>query len=110
LCELSAECFGLDEVRERPQAVDLDHRQQLSVVLLKLGIAGDVHLLKLEGVLGADGLEHAPRRLAEVAPGGVVEDDSGYGYGYRPRVIVASETRWTASPYAAIRIVVDFAS
>jgi hypothetical protein len=31
-----------------------------------------------------------------VALGSVVEDDSGYGYS--PRVIVASATRWTARP------------
>jgi hypothetical protein len=28
-----------------------------------------------------------------VAPRSLVEDDAGYGYGYRPRVIVASATR-----------------
>jgi hypothetical protein len=96
LCKPAPERIGLDEVRERLRAVDLHDRKQGPVPALELGVAGDVHLLQLEGLLGAHGLEHPARGRAEVALRRVVEDDAGYGY--RPRVIVASATRWTARP------------
>jgi hypothetical protein len=96
LCELSSKRIGLNEVRERELAVDLDHGQKLAVTLLEPGVAGDVDLLELERLLGPHGLEHAPRRRTQVAIRSVVEDDAGYGY--KPRVRVASETRCTARP------------
>jgi hypothetical protein len=96
LCELSAQGLRRDEVRERALAVDLHHRQPLPIAGLELGIARDVDLPELEWLLGPDRLEHAARRVAQVALRSVIENDSDYGY--RPRVIVASETRWTARP------------
>jgi hypothetical protein len=98
LCELAPQRLGLHEVRERALAVDLDDGQELPVALLEVGVPGDVDLHELERPLGAHGFEDAPRRHAEVAVRSVEEDDPRYGYGYRPRVIVASETRWTARP------------
>jgi hypothetical protein len=96
LCELSPERFGVDVVRENPLAVDLDHRQPLAVARLELWVAGDVDLLQLEAFLAAQLGQLHPGAFAEVAVGGVVEGDPGYGY--KPRVVVASATRWTASP------------
>jgi hypothetical protein len=83
-------------VREDPLAVDLDHGQPLAVARLELGLTGDVDFLELEGLLGAQLGQLRPRALTEMAVGGVVEGDPDYGY--RPRVVVASATRWTASP------------
>jgi hypothetical protein len=80
LCEPSPKSVRRHEVRESALAVDLDHRQPLAVSSLELGTAGDVDLLELELLLGSGGLQHPPRRRAEVAVRGVVEDDSrGYG-------------------------------
>jgi hypothetical protein len=78
-------------VGERALAVDLDDRQPLSVASLQLGVAGDVDLLQLEGVLGTHRIQDPPRRRAQMATGRVVEGDALYGYS--PRVIVASATR-----------------
>ena len=108
MCELSAQGVGRHEIGERHLTADLDHRQKLAVAALELGVAGDVDLDELERLLGPNGLEHPPGRGAQVARRSVVEDDPRYGY--RPRVMVASATRCTASPYAANRIVVDLAS
>ena len=108
MCELSTQGVRRHEIGKRHLHADLDHRQELAVAALELRVAGDIDLDELEWHLGPNGLEHPPGRGAQVARRGVVEDDSRYGY--RPRVIVASATRWTASPYAANRIVVDFAS
>jgi hypothetical protein len=108
LCELAAEGVRWHEVREGLLAVDLHDRERLAVAGLELRIAGDVDLLELERLVGPHRLQHAPRRRAEMALGSVVEDDPDYGY--KPRVIVASETRCTANPYAANRIVVDLDS
>ena len=103
MCDLSAERLGLDEVRERTLAVDLHNRDPLAVVAFELRVAGDVDLLQLEAELVPRGVDDPLRRRAEMAVFGVIEDDAGYGY--RPRVMVASETRWTARPYAAVRMV-----
>jgi hypothetical protein len=91
LCDLSAERLGLDEVRERALAVDLHDRKPLPVPGLELRVAADVDLLQLELELVARRVDDPPRGGTEVARLGVEEDDAGYGY--RPRVIVASETR-----------------
>jgi hypothetical protein len=98
LCELALQRLGLHEVREGALTVDLDDGQEFPVALLEVGVAGDVDLDELERLLGTHGLEDAPCRHAEVAVGSVEEDDPRDGYGYSPRVIVASETRWTARP------------
>jgi hypothetical protein len=91
-------------VRERTLAVDLGHREPLAVALLELGDARDVDLLELELLLRPKRLELGASALAEVAIRSVEERDPDYGY--RPRVVVASATRCTATPYAAFRIVV----
>jgi hypothetical protein len=96
LCDLPAERIGLDEVRERPLAVDLDDRKPLAVAGLELRVTADVDLFELEPQLVPRRVDHPARGSAKVAPLGVEEGDPGYGY--RPRVIVASETRWTARP------------
>jgi hypothetical protein len=83
-------------VGEGPLAVDLDHGQPLAVARLEVRFTGDVDLLELEGLLAAQLGQLRSRALAEMAVGGVVEGDPDYGY--RPRVVVASATRWTASP------------
>ena len=86
----------MDVVGEDALAVDLDHRQPLAVARLQLGVAADVDLVELEWDPRPHFLEHRPRPLAEVAAGRGVERDPRYGY--RPRVVVASATRCTASP------------
>jgi hypothetical protein len=79
LCELSPQRVGLDEVRERALAVDLDNGQPFAVAGFQLRVAADVDLLEVELDLGADCLDRAASRGAEVAPLGVVEGDAGYG-------------------------------
>ena len=85
-----------DEEGERGLAVDLDDGDPLSIPRLEVGVAGDVDELELERMLAAHGFDYLERPLAEVTARGVVDDDPGQGY--RPRVVVASETRWSASP------------
>ena len=86
----------MHEVGESSLSLDLDDRQPLTVPGLELGVSGDVDLLELERLLDPYGFQHAPRGRAQMALGGVEENDPDYGY--KPRVIVASETRCTASP------------
>jgi hypothetical protein len=79
LCELSAQGVRRNEVDERLHAVDLEHRNQLPVARLELRVAVDRDLLELEPELvtqRGDGLAGA---LAQVAPGGPVQPDEGYG-------------------------------
>ena len=95
MCDLPAHRIGLDEVCERPLAVDLHDRKPLAVAGLELRVTADVDL-ELEPQLVPRRVNDPARRGAQVAPLGVVEDDVSYGY--KPRVIVASETRWTARP------------
>ena len=83
-------------VDESPLAVDLDDRQPLAVAGLELRVAADVDLFELELVLLPKRCERALGTLAEVAAFGVIQDDLRYGY--NPRVVVASATRWTARP------------
>ena len=75
MCELAAERVGVQVVRERTLAVDLDHRQPFAVTLLELGVAGDVDLLELELLLPPKLSQLRPRPLAEVALGRVEERD-----------------------------------
>jgi hypothetical protein len=91
LCDLPAERPGLNEVCERPLAVDLNHRQPLAVAGLELRVTADVDLFELEPQLVPRRVDDPARGSAKVAPLGVEEGDAGYGY--RPRVRVASETR-----------------
>src|SRR3954447_5088510 len=67
LCVQFPDERGLVEVvDEGPRAVDLDHRQPLTVLLLELGHAADVHLLELELVLPPRLRERLPCALAEM--------------------------------------------
>ena len=79
MCDLSAERLRLDEVRERPFAVDLHDRKPLAIPRLELRVAADVDLLQLEPELVPRRVEDPPRGFAEVAPLGVEEGDAGYG-------------------------------
>jgi hypothetical protein len=98
LCAQPAEERGAVEVvDERPLPVDLDDRQPFAVLLLELWVATDVDLAQVELVLAPELCERAPGALAEVAVIGVENGDAS-GYGYSPRVVVASATRCTARP------------
>ena len=79
MCDLPAERARLDEVRERPLAVDLDDREPLAIAGLELRIAADVDLLQLEPKLVPSRTNDALRGRAEVAALGVVENDARYG-------------------------------
>ena len=78
----------------------------IAVATLELGVSADVHQLELELDGRAYLVDDLERTLAEPAVGGVVDGDLRR-YGYRPRVVVASVTRWTASPYDAMRKLVS---
>jgi hypothetical protein len=58
----------VDEERESLLPIDHDDGDSLAVTALELLVTRDVDLLEVEGNLGADGLDHAQRVLAEVAP------------------------------------------
>ena len=79
MCDLPAERARLDEVRERPLAVDLDDREPLAIAGLELRIAADVDLLELEAELFAGGPDDALGGRAQVTALGVVENDARYG-------------------------------
>ena len=97
MCNRSTERIDLNVIREAPPTVDLDHRQPLPIGSLEGGIAADVDLLEHESELLPQRAHLAERAVAEVAALGVV-DDNASGYGYSPRVTVASATRPTATP------------
>jgi hypothetical protein len=88
-------------VGESALSIDLDNRKELPVARLELGSPADVDELELEAELGTYLLDDLDRTVAEAAVGGVVDPDLRYGYS--PRVVVASATRCTASPYDAMR-------
>jgi hypothetical protein len=96
LCEPPPHCIRWHEVDERLLPVDLNDREQLPVSSLELGVAVDQDLVELEAELVPKRGDSLARTLAEVAPLRTVEPDLDYGY--RPRVVVASATRFTASP------------
>ena len=73
--QATAKRVGRDVVDERALAVDLDHGEPLPVARLELSIARDVDLVERERHLGPHLVEDRPRPLAQVAPGGCVEDD-----------------------------------
>src|SRR5829696_4237852 len=64
-------------VDERLGAVDLHGGKQLTVPLLELGVAGDVHLAELEGELRSKALQCGASTLAQVTARRVVEGDLG---------------------------------
>ena len=67
-------------VREAAPAVDLHHRQPLTVRRLEHGIAADVDLTEIERNLRSQLSYLRERALAEVAALRVVDDDLGrYG-------------------------------
>jgi hypothetical protein len=86
----------MDVIGERALPVDLDDRQPLAVARLELGIAADVDFVELERNRGPHLVKHRPRPLAEATAGR--DEQRDLRYGYRPRVVVASATRCTASP------------
>jgi hypothetical protein len=94
--ELRAKRVGVHEVRERELAVDLDRGEELPVALLEIRPARNVDQLDVEPELVAQRRDDLERTRAKAAVSRVVDGDSCYGY--RPRVVVASATRWTASP------------
>ena len=65
---------GRDVVDECALGVDLEHGEPLPVARLELRVARDVDLVERERHLGPDLDEDRPRPLAQVAPGGGVED------------------------------------
>jgi hypothetical protein len=71
--------LGVDEVRERSLAVDLDDRQELPVPQLELAVATDVDDLEIEVELGLDAAHDLEGALAQLAVGGAVELDGLYG-------------------------------
>ena len=73
--QATAQPVGRDVVDEHALAVDLDHGEPLPVARLELRVAGDVDLVERERHLGPHLVEDRPRPLAQVAPGGGVEDD-----------------------------------
>ena len=95
--EARAKRVRVHEVRERALTVDLDDRQELAVARLELGVAADVDQRELEVNLSPKRLDDLERASAEAAVGSVKDGDA-VRYGYRPRVVVASATRCTASP------------
>ena len=96
MCEPPPHCIRWHEVDERLLPVDLDDRVQLPVSSLEHGVADDEELDEHESEHVPKGGDSLARTLAEVAPLRTVEPDLDYGY--RPRVVVASATRFTASP------------
>ena len=96
VAEPFAERVRVHEVRERALAIDLDDGQQLAVAGLQSVVALDVDDLEGEPEVGTDGLDDLEGPSAEAAVGSAIDRDSNYGY--KPRVVVASATRCTASP------------
>jgi hypothetical protein len=87
----------MDVVREDAFALDLDHRQPFAVAGLEVRVAADVDLLELERMPRTHAVQDFPSPRAEMTARRREQRDAD-GYGYRPRVVVASATRCTASP------------
>jgi hypothetical protein len=94
--EARAKRVRVHEVRERALAVDLDDGQELAVAGLQSVVALDVDDLEGEPEVDTDGLDDLEGPSAETAVRSAIDRDSNYGY--KPRVVVASATRCTASP------------
>ena len=76
MAEPVGQAIGRDEVGERADAVDLDHRQVLAIRRLERGIATDVDELEVEGVTVAHLGDDLDRAFAEVTAGRVVDGDA----------------------------------
>ena len=89
----------VDDVAATLDSVHLDDGNPGAIATLEVAARGDVHHLE---PTAADRLDDIERRPAEVTSRSGVDDDASHGdldvYGYSPRVVVASATRWTASP------------
>lgn len=70
---------GVDEVRERPLAVDLDDGQVRAVAGLEVRVAVDVDDVELEPDLASHALDDLERTLAELAAARREEGDPPYG-------------------------------
>ncbi len=79
MCNRSAEGVGLDVVREPAPTADLHHGEPLAVLRLERVVAGDVHLPQVEAELLLEFGDDAAGPLTQVAAGGVVDDNLGYG-------------------------------
>ena len=79
MCELASQRVGWNEVHERLRSVDLHDRDQLAVACLELRVSVDRDLLQLESQLVARSQNGLASPLAEMAPGGAVKPDPGYG-------------------------------
>jgi hypothetical protein len=71
----------VDVVRENELAVDLDRGQELAVARLEQRVARDVDGLEVEVGGAAQVGQLRQGALAEVATGGVVDDDARSRYG-----------------------------
>jgi hypothetical protein len=79
LCNRCAERVGLDEVREAPPPVDLDHRDPLTIRRFERLVAGNVDLTEVEVQLLSQSCEDVARTVAQMATRRAIEDDLGYG-------------------------------
>jgi len=77
--ELATQSGVVDEVDERPLAVDLDDGQPFAVPGLELRFAADVDLIQREPELVARGANGRERALTEMAARRVVDGDLRYG-------------------------------
>jgi hypothetical protein len=73
--DLATQRARIDEVDERPLAVDLHDGKPFAVLGLELRVAADVDLVELEPQLVARGPNGRERPLAEVTLRGVEDDD-----------------------------------
>jgi hypothetical protein len=79
LCNRTAERVRVHVIDEAPLSVDLDDRDPLAVRRLQPLVAVDRDLPQLEAELVVRRADDAPRRRAEMAARGRVEDDLRYG-------------------------------
>jgi hypothetical protein len=79
LAHALAERVGIDEVRERSLAVDLDDGKVLAVTRLEHRVAVDLHHVELEAELRLRLTDDLERRPTEPAALGAVDDDPRYG-------------------------------
>jgi hypothetical protein len=79
LCNRTAERIGVYVIDETAPSVDLDDRDPLPVGRLERGIPVDGNLAQLEAELLVRGADDAAGSRAEMAAGGRVQNDLGYG-------------------------------
>jgi hypothetical protein len=75
-CQLAPKRLRLHVVRADPLAVDLDHRDQLTVARLELSVAVDRNLDELEAKLLAQPSKLGLGPLAQMTPLRLVESDA----------------------------------